>query len=102
MDSCIRSVLMTPFPALRDTSTALRPRLFAGLLAHRAQDERRISRYWMLCRLEREAERAFISTISSDRLQFSHPARVRRQCILLRLACNEEPEVALVMRRLDV
>ncbi|MGB5376088.1 MAG: sigma 54-interacting transcriptional regulator, partial [Polyangiales bacterium] len=51
-----------PFPALRDASTAPGPRLFAGLLAHQAQEKRRISRYWMLCRLGREPERAFIVT----------------------------------------
>ena len=63
MDSCIRSVWMTPFPAFRDANTRLRPRLFAGLLAHRDDGRRRISRYQMLCRQGCEQERAFVVTI---------------------------------------
>ena len=42
-----------------------------ALLAHRAQDERRISRYSMSCRLGREPERAFIGTICRGPAEFS-------------------------------
>jgi hypothetical protein len=37
--------LITLFSAPRDASMVLRPRLFAGLLAHWAQSEVRITRY---------------------------------------------------------
>ncbi|MBW2380647.1 MAG: transposase, partial [Deltaproteobacteria bacterium] len=45
LDSCVRSVLITPLPALRDANRVLGPRLFAGLLARRVQAESRIARY---------------------------------------------------------
>ncbi len=45
LDSCVRSVLIAPFPALRDTNMMLGPRLFAGLLAHRTHPEGPIARY---------------------------------------------------------
>jgi len=37
LDSCVRSVLITPLPALRDASMVLGPRFFAGLLARRGK-----------------------------------------------------------------
>jgi len=40
-------------------------RALLALLAHREDDERRISRYSMLCRLGREPERAFEVTMLS-------------------------------------
>ena len=45
LDSCVRSVLITLLPALRDANMVLGPRLFAGLLAHRAHVEGPIARY---------------------------------------------------------
>ncbi|MGB5350707.1 MAG: transposase [Polyangiales bacterium] len=61
-DDRIRSALSAPFPALRDASTALRPPLFAGLLAHRDDDRTPIAPYEMVCRQRREPPRAVVVT----------------------------------------
>jgi hypothetical protein len=62
-DSRVRSILITLFSAPRDASMVLRPRLFAGLLAHWPIGPIRNSELRgtnLLCRVTRGANRAFV------------------------------------------